>query len=128
MGKSMTFRIFYLDDQPDIREIVAASLALDPDVEVETFATGAGLLARLETSRPDLFVLDIMMPGLDGPAVLGRIRANPATAAIPVIFATAKVLPPDYGPYKELGAAGILSKPFDPLTLAKQLRAMVGIA
>lgn len=127
-GDGMNFRIFYLDDEPDIREIVAASLALDPEVEAETFATGNGLLARLESSRPDLLVLDIMMPGLDGPSVLGRLRDNPATAAIPIIFATARVRQDDQLQYRQLGAIGILPKPFDPLTLSRQLRAMVATA
>jgi two-component system OmpR family response regulator len=120
----MAFRIFYLDDEPDIREIVAVSLALDPEIEAEMFATATALNARLAASLPDLLVLDIMMPEIDGPALLGRLRADPRTAALPIIFATARVLPQDQARYRALGIAGILPKPFDPLALAAQLRAL----
>ena len=119
-----TFSIFYLDDEPDIREIVSTALSLDPAVEVETFATGKGLLACLEAGLPDLLVMDVMMPGNDGPAMLAQLRANPKTATIPVVFVTARaeLFAPDE--YAELGVIGTLSKPFDPLSFGADLRAL----
>ena len=73
---------------------------------------------------PDLILLDVMMPGLSGPSTLERLRADPATAAVPVIFMTAKVQPHEIAEYKTLGALDVIPKPFDPVTLADTVKSI----
>lgn len=79
-----------------------------------------------ERVAPDVILLDVMMPGLDGPTVFARLRERPVTARIPVIFMTAKVQTHELARYEALGAIGIIPKPFDPMTLADQVRRLVG--
>lgn len=116
--------VLYVDDEPDIREIAALALALDGSLDVRT--AGSGLEAeRLARERaPQLMLLDVMMPELDGPATLVRFRADPVLAAIPVVFVTAKTLPSELARFRALGAADVLSKPFDPMRLLEQVRAV----
>jgi PAS domain S-box-containing protein len=85
--------VLYVDDEPDIREIAALALRLDGTLDVRAAASGAEALAVARERAPDLMLLDVMMPDLDGPATLTRFRAEPALAAIPVVFVTAKSLP-----------------------------------
>src|SRR5262245_56287008 len=85
--------ILYVDDEPDIREVVQMSLSLLGDVEVQVCESGEEALVLLPQLRPDLVLLDVMMPRMDGPTTLTRMRADPAIAHIPVIFMTAKALP-----------------------------------
>jgi CheY-like chemotaxis protein len=74
--------------------------------------------------KPDLVLLDVMMPGMDGPTMLKHMRADPALAQIPVIFMTAKAMPQEVARFRELGAAAVIAKPFDPMQLAKQVLAL----
>ncbi|SMD12127.1 Response regulator receiver domain-containing protein [Fulvimarina manganoxydans] len=115
-------KILCVDDEDDIREIAKMSLELDPDIEVATAASG---LIALETARswhPDLIVLDYMMPDMDGPETFARLRADPATNATPIIFMTARAQAVEVAALIELGAATVIPKPFDPLTLASTVR------
>lgn len=116
--------LVYVDDDEDIREIVSLALSLDGTVEVRTSPGGEHALAILRARRPDLVVLDVMMPGLDGPALLARMRADGALQHIPVIFMTAKSDPADAERFRRLSAIGVISKPFDPMTLGRQVRAL----
>jgi len=75
--------------------------------------------------KPDAILLDVMMPGMDGPAVLERLKADPGTAGIPVVFLTAKAMASEVSRLRGLGAAGVLTKPFDPVSLAGQIRAIL---
>ena len=115
-------RVLQIDDEADILDIVAASLGLDPDFEVRGCDSGADGLAAAAKWRPDLILLDVMMPDMDGPTTLGHLRENPQTAAIPVVFMTARVQERDLAHFKSLGATGVITKPFDPMTLAASVR------
>ncbi|PXA85170.1 hypothetical protein DMC47_38120 [Nostoc sp. 3335mG] len=121
-------RILCVDDDPDIRTIAVMALGLDPGMEVRSAASGAEGLAVLDGGgwMPDVVLLDVMMPGMDGPAVLATIRANSETRALPVIFMTARARKADVDAYRDLGAIGVIVKPFDPLALAGEVRALVG--
>jgi len=114
----------YVDDEPDIREVVAISLGLSGHLEVHTCESGEAALRSMATLRPDLVLLDVMMPGLDGPATLAQMRADPASRSIPVVFMTAKALPAEVQRFRELGAVAVIPKPFDPMRLAEQLQAI----
>jgi len=116
--------ILYVDDDPDIREIVQIALGLTQSVTVHTAQSGEQALTLARALRPDLVLLDVMMPGLDGPGTLGRMRADPVTAPIPVIFMTAKAMPKEVELFQEMGAAGVIAKPFDPLQLSTQVASL----
>ena len=116
--------LLYVDDDSDIREIVQMSLSLDGDVKVLTSDGGERALLKMRLEKPDLVVLDVMMPGMDGPTLLRRMRSDPELARIPVIFMTAKVSTSETGRLRELSSIGIIAKPFDPMTLGKQVRAL----
>jgi CheY-like chemotaxis protein len=117
-----SFRVLQIDDEPDILDIVAAALSLDPEFDVRGCSSGARGLAAAAKWRPDLILLDVMMPVMDGPATLRRLRENPQTADIPVVFMTARAQTRELDHFKSLGAAGVIVKPFDPMTLAASLR------
>ena len=116
--------VLYVDDQPDIREVVELSLSLAPGLAVQLCESGERALAILAVSKPDLVLLDAMMPGMDGPTTLQRLRQEPRLANVPVIFMTAKALPQEIRRFHELGAAGVIPKPFDPMKLAENLYAI----
>ena len=118
-------RILHIDDETDIREVVAISLGLDPDFAVRGCASGEGGLAAAAEDTPDLILLDVMMPVMDGPTTLAHLRENPRTAGIPVIFMTARAQSRVIEQFKALGAAGVIAKPFDPMTLAASVRSQM---
>lgn len=116
-------KLLCADDEPDLRTILELALSIDPGLDVEIVSSGAELLARASQTRYDAFVLDGMMPGLDGYETCRRLKGDPATAAIPVVFLTAKTQQDEMRRAIALGATACLTKPFDPLTLATELRA-----
>jgi CheY-like chemotaxis protein len=116
-------RLLCADDEPDIRVVLELALALDPGITAEIADSGEALLARVHGFAPDAILLDAMMPGLDGYATCERLKADPATAAVPVVFLTAKTQRTEVERALALGAAACLVKPFDPMTLAAELRA-----
>ena len=116
-------RILHVDDEPDIREVVELALGLDPDVQVRCCASGEEALAVAEEWLPDIMLLDVMMPFLDGPTTLARLRETYQTAGIPVIFMTARAQSRELERLRSLGAIGVIAKPFDPMTLAASVRA-----
>ncbi|MCY0148804.1 response regulator [Hoeflea sp. G2-23] len=115
-------KILYVDDEDDIREIAGMSLELDPDIELRTAASGSAALAIVQEWLPDLILLDVMMPGMDGPETLARLKQDEVHGSVPVIFITARTRPEDIECFLGLGAEGVISKPFDPMTLATQAR------
>jgi CheY-like chemotaxis protein len=115
-------RILHVDDEPDIREIVDLSLGLNPEFEVRSCASGAEAVAIAAEWAPIIILLDVMMPGMDGPSTLAELRKNPASAEIPVLFMTARAQPREVEQFIALGAQGVISKPFDPMTLAFTVR------
>lgn len=118
----MTLNILYVDDETDIREIVAFALEDEADMSLRLCASGAEALAAVQLQRPDLVLLDVMMPGMDGPSTLRQLRALPSMAQLPAAFATAKVQPREVDEFKAMGALGVIAKPFDPMTLPAQVR------
>jgi len=115
-------RLLYVDDDDDLAELAMFALGLDPDIEVTTAGSGALALEQLGASPTDVVLLDVMMPGMDGPAVLAALRGRSALADLPVIFVTARVLPEERQRLLALGAAGVITKPFDPMTFAMDVR------
>ena len=120
-------KVLIVDDEPDIRRIAKLGLARVGKMDVVEATNGNEALARAKEDHPDAVLLDVMMPGLDGPSTLARLREDPATSGIPVVFLTAKAIAAEVERLKSLGAAGVLTKPFDPMTLARELRAVLGI-
>jgi CheY-like chemotaxis protein len=118
-------RLLHVDDEPDIRTVVELALSLDPIFEVRSCESGADALATAAEWQPDVMLLDVMMPVMDGPATLAQLRANPATTDIPVIFMTARAQARETERFRSLGAIGVIPKPFDPMTLAASVRSHV---
>ncbi|UCE77572.1 MAG: response regulator [Gammaproteobacteria bacterium] len=116
-------RILYVDDEADIRTIVEFALEDEEGFQLTLCESGQAALETVADFSPDLILLDVMMPGMDGPTTLQRLREMPALAATPVVFVTAKVQPHEVEHLKSLGAADVIAKPFDPMSLAEQIRA-----
>lgn len=117
-------RILYVEDDVDIRTVSKLALEAVGGFEVEVAASGEEALVRVREFVPDLLLLDVMMPGMDGPTTLRALRTLPDTEAVPAIFMTARALPGEILALKAEGAVGVITKPFDPMTLADQLRAL----
>jgi CheY-like chemotaxis protein len=118
-------KILYVDDEYDIREVAQMSLELDPGFDVKTSASGASAITDAAHWRPDIILLDVMMPEMDGPETLRRLQANPSTSDIAVVFITARTQTHEVEQYKSLGAAGVIAKPFDPMSLAQAVRSFI---
>jgi two-component system, OmpR family, response regulator len=116
--------VLYVDDDPDICEVVRATLCLTAGLDVRTAGSGEQAIDLAYELRPDLVLMDVMMPGLDGPSTFRRMRESDQLADIPVIFMTAKVLPAEVAHFLQLGAIGVIGKPFDPLKLCDDLFAL----
>ncbi|HUI97623.1 MAG TPA: response regulator [Xanthobacteraceae bacterium] len=117
-----------VDDEPDIREIIDLSLALDPLFAVRECPSGRDAVRTAIEWRPDLILLDVMMPIMDGPTTLAELRADRRTATIPVVFMTARVQTREQARFRSLGAAGVIAKPFDPMRLPALVRDCVAAA
>lgn len=115
-------RVMLVEDDPDIQLIARMSLEIAGGLTIEVCGSGAKALATYQNFKPDLILLDVMMPGMDGPETLRRLRQSPDGTAIPVVFITAKAMPSELERYASIGAAGVISKPFDPLTLGSTVR------
>ena len=121
-------KLLYVDDEPDIREVAAMALEMDGGIEVREASSGVSALELLAGWTPDVILLDVMMPEMDGPATLAEIRKRDGLAALPVIFITARAQAQDKARLMGLGAAGVITKPFDPMTLAQDVRAILAAA
>jgi two-component system OmpR family response regulator len=119
-------RILYIEDETDLQWLVKHILETVGGFEVLVCGSGAEGLAQIEDFAPDLVLLDVMMPEMDGFSVLRALRARPERAAVPVVFLTART--PEGGEYLELGARGVIAKPFEPNSLIEQVRAYAGDA
>ncbi|NJO43329.1 MAG: response regulator [Cyanobacteria bacterium CRU_2_1] len=117
----MTKRILIIDDEPDIREATQVCLEIAKGWEVLTAGSSSEGLAKAVTEQPDAVLLDVMMPDMDGLMTFEQMQANPATRHIPVILLTAKAQPADQRRYTQLEVAAVITKPYDPLTLADQI-------
>jgi DNA-binding response OmpR family regulator len=118
-------KALYVDDDEDIASIVEMCLEMDGGFEVRVKHSGRDGVVEAMNWRPDVILLDYMMPEMDGPSTLIHLREHMTTKAIPVIFITAKSMREDVSMLLEMGAIGVISKPFDPETLASDIRKLV---
>ena len=118
-------RVLVIDDDADILAVIQITLRVRGGFEVEVCQSGREALGVARHFVPDVILLDVMMPGIDGPTTLGALRDDPQTAATPVVFMTAKAMPHERARYLDLGAAGVIAKPFDQRTLADELEQIV---
>jgi CheY-like chemotaxis protein len=119
-------RILIVDDEDDIREVAALSLEATAGWKILTASSGAEGIEIATVEHPDAILMDVMMPGVDGPTTFRNMQQIPDIASIPVLLLTAKVQGADQRRFAGLGLAGILFKPFDPLTLAEQISEVLG--
>ncbi len=117
-------RILVIDDDRDVLRIVCVVLESLGGFEAEACSTARGAVEAARRFEPDLILLDVMMPEMDGPAVLKALRAEPLTETIPVVFMTAKVMPNEANRYASLGVAGIIAKPFNARPLIDRIHAI----
>ncbi|MBU0594409.1 MAG: response regulator [Gammaproteobacteria bacterium] len=117
-------RILYVEDEPDIQAVAKLALESIGGFTVEICSSGQEALDKAPSWAPQLILMDVMMPGMDGPSTLGKLREIPGLSATPVIFMTAKVQPAEILEYKALGALDVIPKPFDPMTLAASVSAV----
>jgi CheY-like chemotaxis protein/HPt (histidine-containing phosphotransfer) domain-containing protein len=115
-------RVLHVDDEADIREVIEISLGLDPNFVVRSCESGPEGLEVAARWQPDVILLDVMMPIMDGPTTLLALRDNPETADVPVIFMTARAQARELDRFRSLGAVGVIAKPFDPMALAASVR------
>jgi CheY-like chemotaxis protein len=118
-------KILIVDDDPDIRFIAALSLRRVGGMDVVEADSGVEAVRKALEQQPDVILLDMMMPSMDGTATLATLRATAGTATIPVIFLTAKTVQVEVERMRALGAAGVLTKPFDPRTLPSEIMALL---
>lgn len=116
-------RILCVEDDPDIQAVIQLALEMVGGFTVKLCASGREALDHVAGFHPDLVLLDVMMPGLDGPGTLAALRQLPEAATLPVIFMTAKVQPDEVAHFLSLGVLAVIAKPFDPMTLAREVRA-----
>lgn len=119
-------RLLIIDDDAGIREVAQTSIELVAGWEVDTAGSGDEGLTRARSGRPDAILLDVMMPGRDGPATLELLRADGEICEIPVIFLTAKVQAAERTRFASMDVAGLIAKPFDPMELPKQIATLLG--
>lgn len=119
-------RILVIDDEAPIRAVIQGCLEELAGWEVLTAESGYEGVAIASSQKPDAILLDMSMPGLDGEATFELLHNNPDTSFIPVVFLTAKALPEERAHYLKLGAGGLITKPFSPLTLASQIASQIG--
>jgi CheY-like chemotaxis protein len=122
MSDATLSRILYVEDDHDVRKLASFALKAVGGFTVEACASGEEALEKAAGFGPQLLLLDVMMPGMDGPTTLQRLRDLPETAAVPAVFMTAKVQPHEVQRYRDLGSLDVISKPFDPMTLSTQVR------
>jgi DNA-binding response OmpR family regulator len=117
-------KILLVEDDPSIQAIAKMSLELVGRFTVLVCGSGADAIAKVAEFAPDLIVLDVMMPGMDGQATLRALREMPTVAAVPIVFMTAKSRGAEADALRALGAIDVVTKPFDPRTLPATLRGM----
>ena len=122
----MTKTILVIDDEPDIREVVCLVLEELGGWQPDQAGSGQEGLAKAGAQPWDAILLDVSMPDMDGVAVFKELQARPSTQAVPVILLTARVLKSDIDRFTELGVAGIIAKPFNPLQVWRDLATMLG--
>lgn len=117
-------RILYVEDEPDIQAVAKLALEMVGGFSLQICSSGQEALDKAAGFAPQVILLDVMMPGMDGPATLVALREIPELAAVPAIFMTAKVQPGEVAHYKKLGAVDVIPKPFDPMTLSATIQSI----
>lgn len=117
-------RILYVEDEPDIRAVAKIALENVGGFDLQVCSSGEEALASAVSFVPDLILLDVMMPNMDGPNTLEALKKMPELENTPAIFMTAKVQSSEVESYKSLGALDVIAKPFDPMTLADEIKAI----
>lgn len=117
-------RILYVEDEPDIQVVARLALESVGGYTVEICSSGPDALVRAPAFQPQLILLDVMMPAMNGPTTLIKLRELAGFATTPVVFMTAKVQPDELAAYLRLGAKDVIPKPFDPMKLASQVQAI----
>ena len=123
MSEALT-RILYVEDEPDIQTVARLALEAVGGYTLEVCSSGDEAIAKIADFQPQFILLDVMMPGMDGPTTLAKLRELPAFSATPVVFMTAKVQPSEVAGYKSIGAVDVIPKPFDPMMLSAQVQAI----
>jgi CheY-like chemotaxis protein len=122
MPKQILKRILYVEDEPDIRTVTEMALNALGGFNLEVCCDGFEAVKKGPGFEPDLMILDVMMPGMDGPSTMNALRKFPELSDTPVVFMTAKIQTHEVEKYLKMGAAGVISKPFDPMTLAQDVQ------
>lgn len=117
--------VLLVDDDPDIRRIGQLSLKAVGKFEVTLARSGAEAVELALQKRPDVILLDMMMPNMDGPSTLSALKQHPSLFAVPVIFMTARANNQDVDLFLDLGAIGVIAKPFDPMAISNQVCKLV---
>jgi len=115
-------RVLYVEDEPDIAQVARLALETVGGFTIENCENGQIALDKGPAFKPDLVLMDVMMPEMDGPTALEQMKNMPELKDVPVIFMTAKVQPGEIAEYKAMGAVDVIPKPFDPMTLAEQVK------
>ena len=116
-------RILYVEDEPDIQTVVRIPLQI-AGYEMEVCGSGEEALKKAPAFEPDLILLDVMMPGMDGPTTLLELRKIPKFEKVPVVFITAKTQKQEIEQFKRLGALDVITKPFNPMSLAETVKSI----
>jgi two-component system, OmpR family, response regulator len=117
-------KILHVEDEVDIQDVTRMALEAVGGLTVRTCGDGEEALSAAPEFKPDLFLLDVMMPGMDGPETFQALQKLPGFEETPAIFMTAKVMEVEVARFRELGALGVIAKPFDPMTLSDQIRSL----
>ena len=117
-------RILYVEDEPDIQAVARIALETVGGFILQVCSSGEEALNTAVEFAPDLLLLDVMMPGMDGPSTLRELRKLPGLENIPTVFMTAKVQPQEIEQFKSFGALDVIPKPFDPMALSEQIIAV----
>ena len=115
-------KVLCVEDEADIRTVAELALASVGGFQVLLCSSGAEAIEKAAGFKPDIMLLDVMMPGMDGPDTLRALRGLPGLATVPAVFLTAKAMPSEVARYKKLGALDVIAKPFDPMTLADHVK------
>ena len=115
-------RILYAEDDPDIQQVALLALEMVGGFTLKTCNSGLEAVTEIDAFKPQLLLFDVMMPNMDGPSALKKIREMDDYKSTPAIFMTAKVQPNEVQEYLDMGAVDVVAKPFDPMTLAEQIQ------
>ena len=118
--------ILLIDDEETIQEVVQVGIRIEAGWQVETASSGLEGINLAQHHQPDVILLDVMMPGMDGIDTLSQLKTNEKTNAIPVIFLTAKAQAAEKNQFQNLGVVDVITKPFNSMTLASQIAKILG--